>query len=100
MNNRVKNYKQFVNEKWNYNNNNSINNNTNFYMRRKKEIFNEFKTHISNLKQRKYTPNVINEVKDLYCNGILQHIISKQLNIPYSSIKGIIQRLRRKKEII
>jgi len=25
MNNRVKNYKQFVNEKWNYNNNNSIN---------------------------------------------------------------------------
>lgn len=71
----------------------------NFYLKRKYDIFEEFKINLNNIERRKYNISFINVVKKLYNLGIKQKEISLELNKPYSSIRSIIQRLRKDGQI-
>lgn len=74
--------------------------NADFYLNRKKEKFNNFILNINNLKRRNLSNEVINEIKMLYLSGMAQVEISKIKKIPKSSIRTVIQRLRKHGEII
>ncbi|MCK9429171.1 MAG: hypothetical protein M0R17_04145 [Candidatus Omnitrophica bacterium] len=65
-----------------------------FSLSRKRNRFNEFIKHLGEI-NRQYDSNIIDLVISNYNQGYKQFEISKLLNIPYSSIRGIIQRARR-----
>lgn len=68
--------------------------NCTFSLDRKRSTFLEFIKHVETLK-KKYTTELTNSVIRLYCEGISQCEIGKILNIPYSSVRTIVQRSRR-----
>jgi hypothetical protein len=74
--------------------------NNDFYLNRKKNKFEDFKKSIEKSKKRKYKQDFIEVVTDLYNKGIEQCNIAINLNIPKSSVRGIIQRARKRGEII
>ena len=67
-----------------------------FYLNRKKKRFDEFKIYVENLDRRKIKEEVLKEVENLYKKGISQKKIHSLLKIPYSSVRTIVQRLRKK----
>jgi hypothetical protein len=69
-------------------------NNAEFYLKRKKERFNNFMLMLSKLSRRNLSNKIINEIKELYCLGIKQIKIAEIKNMPNGSIKSVIQRLR------
>lgn len=68
--------------------------NCTFSLDRKRSTFLEFIKHVETLK-KKYTTGLTNSVIRLYGEGISQCEIGKTLNIPYSSVRTIVQRSRR-----
>lgn len=73
--------------------------NSNFYLKRKYIRFCDFIKLTENMSKRKITKSVINEIKTLYLAGEKQSQIYKSLNVPFSSVRGIIQRLRKNNEL-
>ena len=70
-----------------------------YSLKRKVDKFKEFNEHISNRVLKRYSKDKINSIKELYISGLTQKEIHLKLNIPYSTTRGIIQRLRNKNEI-
>lgn len=68
--------------------------NCTFSLGRKKSTFLEFIEHVETLK-KKYTAELTDSVIKLYSEGIPQCELGKILNIPYSSVRTIVQRGRR-----
>lgn len=65
------------------------------YLTRKKSRFNDFIDVINSLGHRMLTESNKNDIGQLYINGMSQAKISRHLNMPASSVRGVIQRLRR-----
>jgi len=65
---------------------------------RKFNKFNEFLNNHKLLKQR-FSPDIVNEIKNNYLNGLKQYEIGLKMNIPKSSIRCVIQRLRKQQLI-
>lgn len=70
-----------------------------FYLERKFNIFQEAENYYKTL-NRPYIKEKISIIKDYYLSGLTQKEIHLKLDIPFSSVRGVIQRLRKNKEII
>lgn len=70
-----------------------------FYLKRKRNRFDDFKENLNGLDRRHIKSEIINEIKSLYLNGYRQFEIANMKNMPKSSIRTIIQRLRKYGEI-
>jgi len=66
-----------------------------YFFNRKKNRFDEFMHVVNNMTKRDFTDNMINEIKTLYDEGLTQKSISDKLNLKYSSVRCVIQRLRK-----
>lgn len=66
-----------------------------FYLKRKKYIFDKFINDLRLIKKRKFSNVLIDKIMELYCLGNKQTKIAKILNISESSTKSVIQRLRK-----
>lgn len=66
-----------------------------FFLSRKYLRFQTFNTHIKNLSRRNISDNIINRIKELYLKDIKQSIIAEKLYLPKSSVRCVIQRLRK-----
>ena len=66
----------------------------------KRQVVIEFEEYILNMTKRNHSFEIIDEVKNLYLKGISQKDIHLTLAIPYSSVRNIVQRLRKLKKII
>ena len=71
-----------------------------FYLKRKYNKFLEFEDYILNMTKRNHSFETISEIKNLYLKGVSQKDIHLKLAIPHSSVRNIVQRLRKLKEII
>jgi hypothetical protein len=69
--------------------------NTEFYLKRKKERFNNFMLMLNNLSKRNLSDDMINDIKLYYISGMKQVKISEIIEIPKSSVRTVIQRLRK-----
>jgi len=76
------------------------NNKTTCYLERKNNLFVEFITQLKKINRRNIPQNTINEIKKLYISGNKQYEIANKLKIPNSSIRCVIQRLRKNNEIL
>lgn len=72
----------------------------NFCLTRKYDKFLEFQVYINNIERRNLDSDTINNIKNLYEQGLSQKTIHEKLNLPYSSVRGVIQRLRKINKII
>lgn len=79
---------------------NFVYNTNSFHLLRKYKRFLDFFDVISKLKKRKQTDEIINKILELYLSGFKQKEIHLKLGIPFSTIRGIVQRLRKKEKII
>lgn len=70
-----------------------------FYLKRKKEKFNNFNIMLNNLNKRNINETIIEDILELYLSGIKQIEIGKIKKMPSSSIRSIIQRLRKNGKI-
>ena len=70
-----------------------------FYLKRKKEKFNDFNKMLDNLNKRNINKTIIEDILVLYLSGVKQIEIAKIKNMPSSSIRSIIQRLRKNGKI-
>ena len=66
-----------------------------YYFNRKREIFDIFKNSLINLSKRKFNDETIDLIKNMYINNCNQSKIAKELNITPSSVRTVIQRLRK-----
>lgn len=71
-----------------------------FYLERKKIIFDKFKSSLGVMSKRNFDINTINKIKKMYNLKYSQKKISNTLNLKYSSVRCVIQRLRKNGEII
>jgi hypothetical protein len=72
-----------------------------FSLKRKYDKFMECKSRVECSKKRLFRFNGNEEkIKQMYIKGFSQKEIAIQLKLGYSSVKGCVQRLRRKKQII
>lgn len=71
-----------------------------FYLNRKHERFIEFLSIISKMNKRKQPKNQLNKIKELYLLGYTQKEIHVKLEIPFSTVRGTIQRFRKSGDII
>lgn len=69
--------------------------NADFYLNRKHNRFEEFNNNKKNIKHKHFSQKTISEIKELYLNNVKQIEISKILEINYSAIRCVIQRLRK-----
>ena len=69
-------------------------------MKRKYNKFLEFEDYILNMTKRNHSFETISEIKNLYLKGVSHKDIHLKLAIPHSSVRNIVQRLRKLKEII
>lgn len=74
-------------------------NESNFYLKRKKNRFNDFTSSLNLLKRRYLSEIVVNNIKNHYLNDLKQIEISKIEKIPYSTVRTVIQRLRKNGKI-
>lgn len=70
-----------------------------FKLSRKYNMFLDFNEMLNTLTRRNQSLNTIEKIKSLYNSGLKQFEISKKLEIPFSTIRSTIQRLRLKKLI-
>ena len=70
-----------------------------YYFKRKYDKFIEFKKSLGFMTKRKFNDTLISEIKTMYLDNIKQTEIAKKLNIKPSSIRCVIQRLRKHNEI-
>ena len=69
--------------------------NAEFYLKRKKERFDDFLLMLTKLSRRNLSNDVINNIENLYRSGMMQIKIANTINIPNSSVKTVVQRLRK-----
>jgi intein/homing endonuclease len=74
-------------------------NNADFYLKRKKERFNNFKLMLTKLIKRNLSDEIINNIRISYCSGMKQFQIANDNNMPKSSVRTVIQRLRKYGEV-
>lgn len=72
---------------------------TNFFLKRKYERFMKFFEILSKLEKRKVLPPIINQIQEYYLSGMKQFKIAEKMNLPKSSVRGIVQRLRKKNKV-
>ncbi len=70
-----------------------------YFFKRKYDKFNEFKDSLKNMNKRNFKNEIVLEIKQMYLSNIKQSDISKKLNLKASSVRCVIQRLRKNKEI-
>lgn len=73
--------------------------NAEFYLKRKKEKFDDFNLMLTSLNRRNLSSDVICEIKSLYVLGMKQFQIANIKKMPKSTIRNVIQRLRKHGEI-
>lgn len=73
--------------------------NGNLYLRRKKERFYNFIEMLNSLTKRNLSNNIVEDIKVLYMSGKKQVEISEIKNLPNSSVRTVIQRLRKHGEV-
>ena len=71
----------------------------NFYLTRKYDRFVEFKKYLDGLTKRNLSPETISLIKKNYLEGITQKQIHLKLELPFSTVRNVINRLRKNKEI-
>lgn len=71
-----------------------------FYLKRKYDRFIDFFDVISKMDKRKQPKEQIDKIKDLYLSGYKQKEIHLILNIPFPTVRGTIQRLRKSHNIV
>lgn len=71
-----------------------------FRLQRKYNIFKEAEKRDENLLKRRYTEDRINQIERLYNQGLKQCEIYKELNLPHSSVRNVVQRLRKLNRVI
>lgn len=71
----------------------------NFCLKRKHDRFVEFKEYINGLGRRNLSPETITLIKNNYLEGVTQKEIHLKLNLPFSTVRTVINRLRKNKEI-
>ena len=76
------------------------NKNENFRLKIKYDKFLDFKQYISNLSKRNISKEIIDEIEKLYILKTSQKNIHILLNIPYSSVRTIIRKLRKENKIV
>lgn len=74
-------------------------NNAEFYLKRKKERFDKFNLMLTSLNRRNLSDDDISEIKQLYISGMKQFEIANMKKMPKSSVRNVIQRLRKYGEI-
>jgi hypothetical protein len=70
-----------------------------YFFKRKHNKFIEFINSLKNINNRNFSNKIILEIKQMYLDGIKQSDISKKLNLKASSVRCVIQRLRKKNKI-
>jgi hypothetical protein len=70
-----------------------------YFFKRKHNKFIEFKDSLKTMNKRNFKNETVLEIKQMYLNNIKQSEISKKLNLKASSVRCVIQRLRKNKEI-
>lgn len=70
-----------------------------FYLKRKYSKFLAFNEYISKLERRKFSEEIILEIKNLFLEGKSQKEIHVLMSLNYGSVKTVIQRLRKNGEI-
>ena len=70
-----------------------------FYLKRKEERFSNFLLMLNKLTKKNLSNDKINEIKTLYCSGMKQFQIANINNMPKSSVRTVIQRLRKYGEV-
>lgn len=71
----------------------------NFYLLRKHERFLRFLESLNYLDKRKLSPLIITQIKEQYLSGLKQYEIANKMFLPKSTVRGLIQRLRKKESI-
>jgi len=66
-----------------------------FFLKRKKELFDNFNIMLTTLTKRRLSDDTKNEILRLYNLKIRQSEIANILNLPKSSVRGAIQRLKK-----
>lgn len=66
-----------------------------FYLKRKKHIFDDFNNMLLKLNKRNVSDEVINKIAEYYLLNMKQSEIADILKMPQSSIRSIVQRLRK-----
>lgn len=71
-----------------------------YFFKRKKTHFDNFRTSLNNMIKRHFSEKTIDEIKKLYNSGIGQKKISNKLGIKHSSVRCVIQRLRKNNIVV
>jgi hypothetical protein len=71
--------------------------NDSFYLKRKYNKILNFIDVINNIKKRRQSEENVNLIKNLYLNGVTQKNIHIETGIPFSTVRGTIQKLRKEK---
>jgi len=69
--------------------------NAEFYLKRKKERFDNFMLMLEGLKKRNILDETISDISELYCFGLKQTEIARIKGMPSSSVRTVVQRLRK-----
>jgi hypothetical protein len=75
-------------------------NNNSFHLHRKYDRFLDFIELTKTFEKRKFNLDCINMIKDMYISGLKQYEIAKQLNKKFSSVRCVVQRLRKEGLVI
>lgn len=67
-----------------------------FSLKRKKQRFIAFKNEWDSFEKKPLTKEVKDSIKNLYLEGKTQKEIHILLNMPFSTVRGVVQRLRKK----
>jgi hypothetical protein len=73
--------------------------NANFYLLRKYKRFMKFLESLNYLDKRKLSESAIAQIKEQYLSGLKQYEIADKMCFPKSTVRGVIQRLRKKENI-
>jgi DNA-binding MarR family transcriptional regulator len=71
-----------------------------FYLKRKKNKFNDFNNMLTTLTKRNLSNKIIDDILEYYNMKIKQSEIANILKIPKSSVRTVIQRLRKNGKIV
>jgi hypothetical protein len=71
-----------------------------FYLLRKHERFLKFLESLNYLDKRKLSTLIITQIKEQYLSGLKQYEIANKMFLPKSTVRGVIQRLRKKESVI
>jgi DNA-directed RNA polymerase specialized sigma24 family protein len=68
----------------------------NFFLKRKNQKFLDFIESLNQLEKRKLSKLIIKQIENYYLSGMKQFEIAREMKIPNSTVRGVIQRLRKR----